>query len=103
VFDLGVITGPDMMLLDQIIPDPSSLKQGMKATVLGSVEKRLKEFKNNVNSGAVQQYRAHGFEEDKQKPLPMNSKVESSSVWTDEKAKRLAELRAKKASGTTGK
>lgn len=66
VFNLGVITGPDLMLLEQIIPDPASLKQGMKSTVLGSVGKRLEEFKKNINAGAVQQYRVHGFEEEQQ-------------------------------------
>lgn len=67
VFNLGVITGPDLMLLDQIIADPSSLKQGMKSTVLGSVETRLKQFQNNLNSGATEKYRANGFEPEEQK------------------------------------
>lgn len=80
VFNLGVITGPDLMLLDQIIADPSSLKQGMKSTVLGSVEKRLNEFKENVNTGAKEKYMAHGFEkiEPKQKKVynPATGKFE---------------------------
>lgn len=65
VFNLGVITGPDLMLLEQIIPDPSSLKQGMKSTFLGSAEKRLNEFKTNLNYGATEKFKANGFEREK--------------------------------------
>jgi hypothetical protein len=64
VFQLGVITGPDLMLLEQIIPNPSSIKEGMKSTVLGSVEGRLKEFKQNLNNGATEQFKANGFVRD---------------------------------------
>ena len=83
VFNLGVIAGPDLMLLEQVIPNPSSLKEGLKSTFLGSAKTKLEQFKNNLNNGATAQFRVHGFEPD----VELDSKI--STIKNDEEYNKL--------------
>jgi hypothetical protein len=63
LYNLGVITGPDLMLLESVIPDPSSIKEGIKKQVVGDISVRLKNFRNTYNTRKTATLNANGFNE----------------------------------------
>lgn len=80
-YNLGVLTGPDLDLLEQTIPNPSSIKEGVKKTVLGDLSVKLNNFKDMLNTKSQQFYRFNGFEQEtpqKQKKVynPQTGKFE---------------------------
>jgi len=63
--DLGVLNGPDLDLLEEVVPDPSTLKAGAKKAAFGKVfEGQLGELLDFVDSRGEMFYRANGFEAD---------------------------------------
>jgi hypothetical protein len=62
LYNLGVLTGPDLMLLEQAIPNPSSIKEGAKKQVLGDLSVKLKNFRDLLDMRGNQFYRINGFE-----------------------------------------
>lgn len=62
LYNLGVLTGPDLRLLEESIPNPASIKEGAKKQILGDLSVRLNNFRDLVDSRAKEFYRTNGFE-----------------------------------------
>jgi hypothetical protein len=62
LYNLGVLTGPDLALLEESIPNPASIKEGMKKQVLGDLDVKLKNFRSLIDKRGNQFYRTNGFE-----------------------------------------
>lgn len=63
-FNLGVLNGPDMSLLEQIINDPSSWKSGAQSLLrygFDNIGTRLNNVKDLFESKEISFYRANGF------------------------------------------
>jgi hypothetical protein len=64
--DLGVLNGPDLTLLDEIVPNVSGIKAGAKKAVFGDVfAAQMDELQSFINNKGGMFYRANGFEESK--------------------------------------
>ena len=66
-YNLGVLTGPDLSLLEETIPNPSSIKEGVKKQVLGDISVKLNNFKNMLTQKGDQFYSLNGFEKEQPK------------------------------------
>ena len=80
-YNLGVLTGPDLRLLEETIPNPASIKEGVKKQALGDISVKLNNFKNMLTQKGNQFYNLNGFEQDappKQKKVynPQTGKFE---------------------------
>jgi hypothetical protein len=64
LFNLGVLTGPDLRLLEESIPNPASIKEGVKSIAFGDVTTKLNNFKAMLNQRSAAQFRANGFEQE---------------------------------------
>lgn len=62
LYNLGVLTGPDLQLLEESIPNPASIKEGVRKTILGDTKVRLGNFRNLIDKRAQEFYRINGFE-----------------------------------------
>ena len=63
LYNLGVLTGPDLSLLEQSIPNPASIKEGVKKQVLGDLSVKLKNFRNLIDTRSNNFYKSNGFEQ----------------------------------------
>jgi len=68
LYNLGVLTGPDLTLLEQAIPNPASIKEGAKKQVLGDLSVKLKNFRDLLEMRGNQFYRINGFEREQAQP-----------------------------------
>jgi hypothetical protein len=85
LYNLGVLTGPDLQLLEESIPNPSSIKEGVKKTVLGDLGIRLQNFRDLIDKRATQFYRTNGFQYEQQdRGTPGVTTPKDSGAMTDE-------------------
>lgn len=96
LYELGVLAGPDLTLLEKITSDPSSMKslftrdstrQQQLDTQIGSIRDKL-----DASSKSM------GYKKNTPAAAP-EQKLEPSTDWNEQKASRLQELRAKRANG----
>lgn len=62
LYKLGVLAGPDMGILTGVLPDPSSIKEGLKKLALGDLDVKFKAFEDHINNKSDTFYRVHGFQ-----------------------------------------
>jgi hypothetical protein len=79
LFNLGVLTGPDLMLLEQTIPNPASAKELLKKQIFGDIDVKLNSFNDFIDSRGKAFYRANGFEPDVSKS--------TRKVWNEKTGK----------------
>ena len=77
LYALGVLAGPDMDILTGVLPDPSTLKEGIGKYFLGDLDIKFKSFEDFVRGKSDAFYKIHGVE--KEKP----------AIKTDAEAKAL--------------
>jgi hypothetical protein len=71
LYALGVLAGPDVGYLEQVIPDPSSIKTAMSSAIYGDVVgKKLDMFVDFLDSKSNSFYSSHGFQRASQQPRP---------------------------------
>lgn len=73
LYNLGVLAGPDLMLLEQTIPDPSSFKEGVSKQVLGDLSVKFKNFRDLVDLRGNQFYQVNGYERDEKPKKPAST------------------------------
>lgn len=69
LYNLGVLTGPDLKLLEEAIPNPASIREGVKKQVLGNTIVRLNNFKQLLSKKADAFYTANGFQKIEKSPV----------------------------------
>lgn len=71
LYQLGVLAGPDLSMLEAVLPDPSNIKEGVKSSILGNMDIAFDEFQKTIEKRANDFYRTHGFEKQKPKNDPL--------------------------------
>lgn len=75
-FNLGVLNGPDLDILEGAIPDPTKIRTGISKMYLGdNVQNKLDQLLNLVNTRSTAFYKANGF-----MPTEFNSVEEAEAA-----------------------